>query len=58
MTMQTEDIGQLRQGAVEKIIFHATPKKWLRERGPGRRQGTYQRIRASQGRAGKSPSEI
>jgi pimeloyl-ACP methyl ester carboxylesterase len=31
MTMQTGDIGQLRQDAVEKIIFHATPKKWLRE---------------------------
>jgi hypothetical protein len=29
MTMQTGDIGQLRQDAVEKIIFHATPKKWL-----------------------------
>jgi hypothetical protein len=27
--MQTRDIGQLRQDAVEKIIFHATPKKWL-----------------------------
>jgi hypothetical protein len=30
--MQTGDIGQLRQDAVEKIIFHATPKKWLRGR--------------------------
>jgi adenosylmethionine-8-amino-7-oxononanoate aminotransferase len=34
MTMQTGDVGQLRRDAVEKIIFHATPKKWLRERGP------------------------
>jgi len=25
MTMQTGGIGQLRQDAVEKIIFHATP---------------------------------
>jgi adenosylmethionine-8-amino-7-oxononanoate aminotransferase len=33
-TVQTGDTGQLRQDAVEKIIFHATPKKWLRERGP------------------------
>lgn len=32
--MPTGDIGQLRHDAVEKIIFHATPKKWLRERGP------------------------
>jgi adenosylmethionine-8-amino-7-oxononanoate aminotransferase len=34
MNMQTADIGRLKQDAVEKIIFHATPKKWLRERGP------------------------
>jgi hypothetical protein len=34
MTMQTEDVAELRQEAVDKIIFHATPKKWLRERGP------------------------
>jgi hypothetical protein len=32
--MQTGDTRQLRQDAVEKIIFHATPKKWLSERGP------------------------
>ncbi len=32
--MQTGDLGRLKQDAIDKIIFHATPKKWLNEVGP------------------------
>jgi adenosylmethionine-8-amino-7-oxononanoate aminotransferase len=32
--MQTGEISQLRQDAVDKIIFHATPKESLRKSGP------------------------
>lgn len=32
--MQTEDLGRLKKDAIDKIIFHATPKKWLEEAGP------------------------
>ncbi|HSL26699.1 MAG TPA: aspartate aminotransferase family protein, partial [Acidimicrobiia bacterium] len=32
--MATEGMNSLRQQAVEKIIFHATPKQWLRAGGP------------------------
>lgn len=28
------DLGQLKRDAIEKIIFHATPKEWLRQGGP------------------------
>jgi adenosylmethionine-8-amino-7-oxononanoate aminotransferase len=34
MNMQTEDLGRLKKDAIDKIIFHATPKKWLEEAGP------------------------
>ena len=34
MTMQTADLAQLKQDAIDKIIFHATPRAWLRPRGP------------------------
>jgi adenosylmethionine-8-amino-7-oxononanoate aminotransferase len=34
MNMQTEDLGRLKRDAVDKIIFHATPRKWLTEAGP------------------------
>lgn len=29
MTMQTADLAQLKHDAVDKIIFHMTPKEWL-----------------------------
>ena len=32
--MQTEDLGRLKKDAIDKIIFHATPKKWLEATGP------------------------
>jgi len=32
--MQSEELRQLKQDALEKILFHATPKAWLREGGP------------------------
>jgi adenosylmethionine-8-amino-7-oxononanoate aminotransferase len=32
--MKTEHVVQLKQDAVDKIIFHATPKAWLSQRGP------------------------
>lgn len=32
--MRTGDLGRLKQDAVDKIIFHATPKAWLKEFGP------------------------
>ena len=28
------DLGRLRQDAIERIIFHATPREWLEESGP------------------------
>jgi adenosylmethionine-8-amino-7-oxononanoate aminotransferase len=34
MNMQTGDLHQLKKDAVDKIIFHATPRKWLTEVGP------------------------
>jgi adenosylmethionine-8-amino-7-oxononanoate aminotransferase len=34
MVMQTVDPAELRKDAVEKIIFHATPRAWLSPRGP------------------------
>jgi adenosylmethionine-8-amino-7-oxononanoate aminotransferase len=34
MNMQPADLDQLRQDAIDKIIFHATPKQWLNEVGP------------------------
>jgi beta-alanine--pyruvate transaminase len=34
MTMDADDLGRLKQEAVDKIIFHATPKEWLRKGGP------------------------
>ena len=32
--MQLDEQSLLRQDATDKIIFHATPKDWLRQRGP------------------------
>jgi adenosylmethionine-8-amino-7-oxononanoate aminotransferase len=34
MNMQTGDLARLKRDAIDKIIFHATPKKWLNEVGP------------------------
>jgi adenosylmethionine-8-amino-7-oxononanoate aminotransferase len=34
MQTQTADLAQLKQDAIDKIIFHATPKQWLSPRGP------------------------
>jgi adenosylmethionine-8-amino-7-oxononanoate aminotransferase len=33
MMMQTADVTQLKQEALDKIIFHMTPKQWLTESG-------------------------
>ncbi|HEX5148921.1 MAG TPA: aspartate aminotransferase family protein [Candidatus Limnocylindrales bacterium] len=32
--METGDLGRLKQDAIDKIIFHATPKQWLKTGGP------------------------
>jgi hypothetical protein len=32
--MQPRGLGRLKQDAIDRIIFHATPKKWLTEVGP------------------------
>jgi adenosylmethionine-8-amino-7-oxononanoate aminotransferase len=32
--METEDLARLKGDAIDKIIFHATPKEWLSRRGP------------------------
>ena len=32
--MQNGDLAQLKQDAIDKIIFHATPKEWLKAAGP------------------------
>jgi taurine-pyruvate aminotransferase len=29
-----EDLRRLKQDAIDKIVFHMTPKTWLNERGP------------------------
>jgi adenosylmethionine-8-amino-7-oxononanoate aminotransferase len=34
MNMQTEDLGRLKRDAIDKIIFHATPRQWLEAGGP------------------------
>jgi adenosylmethionine-8-amino-7-oxononanoate aminotransferase len=34
MHTQSADLAQLKQDAIDKIIFHATPKAWLRQGGP------------------------
>jgi len=34
MDTQIADLARLKQDALAKIIFHATPKDWLRPRGP------------------------
>jgi adenosylmethionine-8-amino-7-oxononanoate aminotransferase len=34
MKLQTRDLARLRKDATDKIIFHATPKRWLNEVGP------------------------
>jgi adenosylmethionine-8-amino-7-oxononanoate aminotransferase len=34
MDTQTADLAQLKQDAIDTIIFHATPKAWLSQRGP------------------------
>jgi adenosylmethionine-8-amino-7-oxononanoate aminotransferase len=34
MDTQIADLSQLKQDALDKIIFHATPKAWLSQRGP------------------------
>jgi adenosylmethionine-8-amino-7-oxononanoate aminotransferase len=34
MDTPIEDLAQLKQDALDKIIFHATPKQWLSPRGP------------------------
>jgi adenosylmethionine-8-amino-7-oxononanoate aminotransferase len=33
LTMQTADVTQLKQDALDKVIFHMTPKQWLAESG-------------------------
>jgi adenosylmethionine-8-amino-7-oxononanoate aminotransferase len=33
-TMTTDDLGRLKQDAVDRIIFHATPRTWLEADGP------------------------
>ncbi len=32
--METGDLSRLKQDAIDKMIFHATPKKWLSDGGP------------------------
>jgi adenosylmethionine-8-amino-7-oxononanoate aminotransferase len=32
--METVDLGRLKRDAIDKIIFHATPKQWLETGGP------------------------
>jgi len=32
--MPTRDLGQLKQAAIDNIIFHATPRQWLNQAGP------------------------
>ena len=32
--MDADDLGRLKQEAVDKIIFHATPREWLKAGGP------------------------
>jgi adenosylmethionine-8-amino-7-oxononanoate aminotransferase len=34
MTMQTAEVTQLKHDALDKVIFHMTPKQWLAEDGP------------------------
>jgi adenosylmethionine-8-amino-7-oxononanoate aminotransferase len=34
MTMQAADVTQLKREAMDKVIFHMTPKQWLAESGP------------------------
>jgi adenosylmethionine-8-amino-7-oxononanoate aminotransferase len=34
MKMQTADLAQLKRDAADKIIFHATPREWVRRAGP------------------------
>jgi adenosylmethionine-8-amino-7-oxononanoate aminotransferase len=34
MDRQIADLAQLKQDALDRIIFHATPKQWLSQRGP------------------------
>jgi len=34
MKTQTTDLGRLKQDAIDKIIFHATPRQWLKDSGP------------------------
>ena len=34
MKTQTADLAQLKRDAADKIIFHATPREWLRRAGP------------------------
>jgi len=34
MKMETADLAQLRRDATDMIIFHATPREWLRRAGP------------------------
>ena len=34
MKMQTADLAQLKRDATDKIIFHATPREWLRRARP------------------------
>ena len=34
MNMQNGDLGRLKQDALDKVIFHMTPKQWLTESGP------------------------
>jgi adenosylmethionine-8-amino-7-oxononanoate aminotransferase len=34
MTMHTADVTQLKRDALDKVIFHMTPKQWLAESGP------------------------
>ena len=32
--MDADELGRLKQDAVDRIIFHATPKAWISTRGP------------------------
>jgi adenosylmethionine-8-amino-7-oxononanoate aminotransferase len=32
--MDTDDLGRLKQQAIDNIIFHATPREWIGKRGP------------------------
>ena len=34
MKMQSADLSQLKRDAADKIIFHATPREWMRRAGP------------------------